>query len=282
MFQLNDKLNDKTKTLILFGIIVVVVILFYMNKENFELLTDTKKDIKDKKEEQKEEQKNNTQQTQNDNKSISTESSKSSKSSKSSNESENKQQNLVSGNELKPELYFDEVLSDNDPSRNVNILKKFRTRNSSKTGKFQSSNYIDGKREGDTTKLDKFFEEGGPLNSEKLGYTNSDSTSPIQYNLYVPGKQRKMKDVDKFNAESLHPQEKNKDWFDDPYESTSVKQSHLINIYRPIGVNTIQTTLKNPSHDIRGSPPNPKFAISPWMNSSYEPDTNLRNQSLCY
>ena len=72
------------------------------------------------------------------------------------------------------------------------------------------------------------------------------------------------------------------DWFQDPYESTSVKNTHLINIYRPVGVNTIQTTLKNPSHDIRGSPPNPKYAVSPWQNSSYEPDTNLRNQSLCY
>jgi len=92
-----------------------------------------------------------------------------------------------------------------------------------------------------------------------------------------------MKDVDKFNAESLLPREKNKDWFDDVYDSTSVKNAHLINIYKPIGVNTVASSLKNPSHDIRGdATPNPKFAISPWMNSSIEPDSNIRNQALCY
>jgi hypothetical protein len=91
--------------------------------------------------------------------------------------------------------------------------------------------------------------------------------------------------------------------------------NHLINIYRPIGVNTIngtfgsgsktydikgtppnpkcivspwrnstiepdvvkvdtiKSTLKNPSHDIRGVPPNPKYIVSPWQTSSYDPDS---------
>jgi hypothetical protein len=77
---------------------------------------------------------------------------------------------------------------------------------------------------------------------------------------------------------------KHKDWFDDPYESATVKNSHLINVYRPIGVDTIGCRKGDPPGgcDIRGPIPVPKYTVSPWLNSSYEPDTNLRNQSLCY
>ena len=44
-------------------------------------------------------------------------------------------------------------------------------------------------------------------------------------------------------------------------------------------VTTINCTLKNPSHDIRGTIANPKFVVSPWMQSTIEPDNNLK--SLC-
>jgi len=158
------------------------------------------------------------------------------------------------------------------------LRKKFQTRDSAKTPEFVQSSFANGKR-GGPANLDKFFEEGHPLD-QQTGFTRNAGTT--EHASYVPGKQTKITDVDKFNADSLLPSEKNKDWFDDPYEATSVKNTHLINIYRPVGVNTIQTTLKNPSWDLRGSPQVPKFAVSPWMNSSYEPDTNLRNQSLCY
>lgn len=33
------------------------------------------------------------------------------------------------------------------------------------------------------------------------------------------------------------------------------------------GINTIGSSLKNPTYDIRGNIPNPKFAVSPWGNS---------------
>jgi hypothetical protein len=169
------------------------------------------------------------------------------------------------------------------PEGNVALLRKFRTRNTSRDGSFVSSSYADGKRGGGrASDLDKFFEEGHPL-EEKLGFQKNDpSSTDIQYANYVPGKQRKMRDVDKFNAEAMLPKEKHKDWFDDPYESTSVKNTHLINIYRPIGINTVSTTLKNANRQLRADPACPKIgSISPFLNSSIEPDTNIRSQSLC-
>jgi len=90
-----------------------------------------------------------------------------------------------------------------------------------------------------------------------------------------------MNEQEKFDAAALLPDEgnHNKDWFQNAYATTSVKNKHLINIYRPVGVDTVQSTLKNPSLDIRGNEICPKYVISPFLNSSIEPDNNI--MGLC-
>jgi hypothetical protein len=188
-------------------------------------------------------------------------------------------------NELNDTKSEDDLEIDVEKTRRESdsIMRKFRTRNSSKDGEFVNSSYLEGseRRNLRANDLDKFFEEGHPLD-EKIGYQKNEKNQEVQFANYVPGKQTKQRDVDKFNADSLLPKEKNKDWMDDPYESTSVKNTHLINIYRPIGVNTIQTSLKNANRQLRADPIVPKISgVSPFLNSSYEPDTNIRNQALC-
>jgi hypothetical protein len=164
-----------------------------------------------------------------------------------------------------------------------NLRKKMKPR-SEQESNYRSSSFKDGNRKSKSDDLDSFFNglhlEDGGLNAKGF--------SPVvanegKYAAYMSDKgKKKMTDKDKFNPSSLLPREKSNDWFDDPHEATSIKSSKLLNIHRPTGVNTIQSTLKIPSHDIRGTPANPKYPISPWNNSSVEPDTNLRNQSLCY
>ena len=62
-------------------------------------------------------------------------------------------------------------------------------------------------------------------------------------------------------------------------EPISAKHRHLINVSRPVGVNTIGNSLRNASWDLRGSPPCPKFVVSPWQQSTIEPDYNIKG--LC-
>jgi hypothetical protein len=85
---------------------------------------------------------------------------------------------------------------------------------------------------------------------------------------------------DKYNVNSYLPQEKEKDWFE-TIETVDVKNSHLINIYRPIGADTIGSTHKNSSYDLRGNDKAvcPKFVVAPWLQSSIEPDRSTK--SLC-
>lgn len=81
---------------------------------------------------------------------------------------------------------------------------------------------------------------------------------------------------DLFDVDKYLPQEVNDDWFEVQPEPISVKNRHLINITKPIGINTIGSSLKNSSYDIRGSPACPKFVVAPWLQSSIEPDVNLK------
>lgn len=81
---------------------------------------------------------------------------------------------------------------------------------------------------------------------------------------------------DLFDVDKYLPQEVNDDWFEVQPEPISVKNRHLINVTKPIGINTIGTSLKNASWDIRGTPSCPKQVISPWLQSSIEADINLK------
>lgn len=94
------------------------------------------------------------------------------------------------------------------------------------------------------------------------------------------GASRKDAEKDKYNVNAFLPQEEEKDWFE-TIEQVDVKNSNLINIYRPIGVNTIGSSQKAASYDIRGYDGAicPKFVNGPWLQSSYEPDRSTK--SLC-
>ena len=84
----------------------------------------------------------------------------------------------------------------------------------------------------------------------------------------------------KFNSSELLPQEVNKDWFETDFShaQVNVNDDNLVVTDRYIiGVNTVGQSLKNPSYDIRASPACPKFTVSPWQQSTIEPDFNIKN-----
>ncbi|MEK0419402.1 MAG: Cafeteria roenbergensis virus [Pseudomonadota bacterium] len=73
---------------------------------------------------------------------------------------------------------------------------------------------------------------------------------------------------------------KSENWFETPSVGTRIDDANLLaDAIFKTGVDTVGSTRKNPSYDMRGNIPNPKFPVSPWNNSSYEPDNNLRG--LC-
>ena len=87
------------------------------------------------------------------------------------------------------------------------------------------------------------------------------------------------KNVQDYNAKDFLPKEINNQWFDTDFSQakTNIEDDKLINTERyVIGINTVGQSLKNASYDIRGTIANPKFSVSPWNNSTYEPDYNIK------
>jgi hypothetical protein len=146
----------------------------------------------------------------------------------------------------------------------VPAIRRGKNANTEATSKQVS--YKEGKR-GGSGDLDRFFMSGNVENAaENSEFGPADYVSD-KLASYASNK----------TDEGLLPVEE-KDWFED-VTPTKIKNRHLINIYRPVGVNTISTSLKNPSLDIRGAPANPKTVVSPFLNSSIEPDHNIKG--LC-
>lgn len=90
------------------------------------------------------------------------------------------------------------------------------------------------------------------------------------------------KDIeDLYDVDQMLPQEIENDWFDTaPLQTTKkIKNSHLIDPKTQFGHNSQGSSLKNPSLDLRGDIYVEKRDVGPWMNSTTDPDTNIRG--LC-
>jgi hypothetical protein len=113
--------------------------------------------------------------------------------------------------------------------------------------------------------------EAADLDAAFLGAVPPDaSIDKVDFNR---GKQQDL-DVKQFL-----PREVNDTWFETDFASAknTVEDDKMIPTERYIiGINTVGQSLKNPTYDLRGTIPNPKFTVSPWNNSTYEPDTNLK------
>lgn len=85
-----------------------------------------------------------------------------------------------------------------------------------------------------------------------------------------------------YDSKNYLPKEVNDKWFDTDFTQAKFKMNNdkLINTDKyVIGVDTVGQSLKNATWDLRGTIANPKYMVSPWNNSTYEPDYNLK--ALC-
>jgi len=102
---------------------------------------------------------------------------------------------------------------------------------------------------------------------------------PLPNNLSNDSVDFKKQNVDSFNAKDFLPKEVNDEWFETDFSLAKyqLNDDKLINTEKYIiGINTVGESLKNASHDLRGTIPNPKFITGPWNQSTIEPDFNLK------
>jgi len=167
------------------------------------------------------------------------------------------------------------------------LKSKFNGRNKASPGEYKRSSYSGGKRGalGPSDWSDYFDHNNNVIGNSQTG--DNDKFLPMDESnsgfavfksqgQAVCGSNQNCEPADLYDVDKYLPAEQNSDFFEVLPEPVSIKNRHLINITHPIGINTIGSSLKNASHDIRGAPSCPKFVVSPWSQSSIEPDINLK------
>ena len=78
-------------------------------------------------------------------------------------------------------------------------------------------------------------------------------------------------------SSDLLPIDENKDWFQVPNKDFNLMQAVDLEVPEiKIGIDTVGQSRKNATYDIRAAPPCPKFVVSPWGNSTIDPDYNTK------
>ena len=77
--------------------------------------------------------------------------------------------------------------------------------------------------------------------------------------------------------QELLPNDPNSKWNQvNPMAAGDIAGKNFLNAGALIGVNTVGQSQRNSSWDLRSEPPNPQVAVSPWMQSTIEPDLARR------
>lgn len=110
------------------------------------------------------------------------------------------------------------------------------------------------------------------FNDDSYMLIAKDSLPDPKFNKVMPPETRKT-----LASSDLLPVEANKDWFQVPNPTFNLLQAVDLEIPEiKIGIDTVGQSRKNATYDLRAAPPNPKFVVSPWSNSTIEPDYNTK------
>lgn len=110
------------------------------------------------------------------------------------------------------------------------------------------------------------------LKDESYLLLSKDSMPDDKFKKVIPSEPRQT-----LTSSQLLPTQKNNDWFQVPNEKFNLLQAVDLEIPEiKIGIDTVGQSRKNATYDLRTAPPNPKFVVSPWQNSTIEPDYNTK------
>lgn len=86
---------------------------------------------------------------------------------------------------------------------------------------------------------------------------------------------------DQLNPEDLLPTDNSSKWAQvNPKAPGELGDQNFLEAGHHIGVNTVGQTLRNANMQIRSEPPNPQMKVSPWLQTTIEPDSNRKPMEI--
>lgn len=110
-------------------------------------------------------------------------------------------------------------------------------------------------------------------------YENGNDSNPLQLNNNQLPKDCYPKD--QLTPSELLPGDANSKWSQvNPSGQGELADQNFLNAGHHLGVNTVGQTLRNANLQLRSEPPNPQVKVSPWLQTTIEPDTNRRAMEI--
>ena len=86
---------------------------------------------------------------------------------------------------------------------------------------------------------------------------------------------------DVLTPQDLLPQDSNSTWAQTvPSGQGSLGDQNFLNAGFHVGINTVGQSLRNANLQLRSEPANPQLKVSPWLQSTIEPDVNRRAMEI--
>ena len=83
------------------------------------------------------------------------------------------------------------------------------------------------------------------------------------------------------NSQDLLPTDANSKWAQaNPTGQGSLPDKNFLTAGYHVGVNTVGQSLRNANRQLRSDPPNPQVKVSPWMQTTIEPDVNRKAMEI--
>ena len=86
---------------------------------------------------------------------------------------------------------------------------------------------------------------------------------------------------DVLSSGDLLPNDANSKWAQvNPNGQGALGDKNFLNAGYHVGVNTVGQSLRNANRQLRSDPPNPQVKVSPWMQTTIEPDVNRKPMEI--
>ena len=86
---------------------------------------------------------------------------------------------------------------------------------------------------------------------------------------------------DQLSPDELLPQDSSSLWAQvNPDGQGQLSGRNFLQAGHHVGVNTVGQPLRNPNYGLRSEPPNPQVKVSPWQQSTIDPDANRRPMEI--
>lgn len=110
-------------------------------------------------------------------------------------------------------------------------------------------------------------------------YENGNDSNPLQLNdNQLP---TDCYPKDQLTPSELLPGDANSKWSQvNPSGQGDLADQNFLNAGYHLGVNTVGQTLRNANLQLRSEPPNPQVKVSPWLQTTIEPDTNRKPMEI--